>query len=49
MVGHTPPLKKTKNQGELPLPILSPIPSAMNGMRLGIGNSISLPFLFGPL
>jgi len=36
--------QKAKKQGEMPLPILSPIPSSMNGMRLRIGNGISLIF-----
>jgi len=37
MVSHTPHLEKAQKQGEMPLPILSPIPSLhfMNGMERG--------------
>jgi len=33
MACHTPPLKKVKKQGEMPLPSLGPIPSLMRWDR----------------
>ena len=48
MTCHTPPLKKAKKQGEMPLSSLSPIPSLnskfFNRMGPRLGNGIS-PFL----
>ena len=45
MACHTPPLKKAKKQGEMPLPSPSPIPyknvEFRDGMGLGLGNGIS--------
>ena len=42
---HTPPLKKEKKQGEMPLTSLGPIPSLnstfFNGMELRLDNGIS--------
>jgi len=44
MACHTPPLKKVKKQGEMPLPSLGPIPSLnstfFNGMGPRLGNGI---------
>jgi len=37
MAYHTPPLKKAKKQGEMPLPILSPIPFQSLGMGWDCG------------
>ena len=52
MACHPPPLKKAKKQGEMPLPILSPIPflnsTFVNGMGLMMGNGIS-PCFFASL
>ena len=47
MVYHTPPLKKAKKQGEMPLPNLGPIPlkKFRDGMGLRLGNGISPCFL----
>ena len=51
MACHTPPLKKVKKQGEMPLPSLSLIPSLnstfFNGMELRLSNGISLNFFEG--
>jgi len=45
MACYTPPLNKAKKQGEMPLPILSPIPftnvECRDGMRVRMGNGIS--------
>ena len=45
MACHTPPLKKVKKQGEMPLPSLGPIPlknvEFRDGMGLRLGNGIS--------
>jgi len=47
MASHTPPLKKAKKQGEMPLPSLGPIPLKIvefrDGMGPRLGNGIS-PF-----
>ena len=40
MACHTPPLKKAKKQGKLPLSILSPIPFTKCKMGLRMGTSI---------
>ena len=44
MACHTPPLKKAKKKGEIPLPSFSPVPSLnftlFNWMRLRLGNSL---------
>ena len=48
MACHTPPLKKVKKQGEMPLPSLGPIPlknvEFRDGMGLRLGNGISPGF-----
>jgi len=45
MACHTPPLKKVKKQGEMPLPSLGPIPlknvEFRDGMGPRLGNGIS--------
>ena len=45
MACHTPPLKKVKKQGEMPLPSASPIPlknvEFRDGMGPRLGNGIS--------
>jgi len=35
MACHTPPLKKVKKQGEMPLPSLGPIPSLNSTFLMG--------------
>jgi len=50
MACHAPPIKIAKQQGEMPLPSLSPIPSlnstVLNGMGLRLDKGIS-PSFFG--
>ena len=40
MVYHTPPLKKVKKQGEMPLPSLGPIPLIKGEFRDGMGQRL---------
>jgi len=45
MVCHTPPLEKAKKLGEMPLPILSPIPFQNVEFRDGMADSVGELYL----
>jgi len=45
MVCHTPPLEKAKKQGEMPLPILSPISFQNVDFRDGMADSVGELYL----